>query len=166
VVSNAEDAWLERLNFHRGLARLKVAREDADFSPGELLGACDLVKNYAPYFKAGVNPGAAMHAEDPGNEWYTDAGSMAARQSDLYGGSGPPMSGESAIDGWTEGVFHRPSLLDPSLTAAAYGLYLDGSGCWVGGLGMIVDKHSNWEEPVKFPGEGSETTLKHLSRGE
>lgn len=92
--------------------------------------------------------------------------SRLSKRSDLYEGCGPSMTPAMAIDGWIRGVFHRLSLLDPNLGAAAYGLYQDQSGCWVGGLGLVANKHSHRDGPVTFPGNGSRISLRALMPGE
>ncbi len=107
-----------------------------------------------------------MHTENPGNIWYSSNGLAAAKKSDLYEGCGSPITAAAAIDGWISGLFHRVSLLNPNLTGAAYGLYQDGSGCWVVGIGLLPGKASNWDRPVRFPGPGSRIFMNTLTPGE
>jgi uncharacterized protein YkwD len=158
--------WLRRLNDYRRQATLPALTDDSSLDAAEVSHARYLVMNYSDYFKKGSNAGSAMHTEDTSKQGYSDAGLIAAEQSDLYEGCGTLMPQSQAVDGWMEGAFHRLSLLSPGNKLAAYGFYKQPGGCWAAGLRLEPGNGAPGEAVVEFPGDGGQISLTMLVWGE
>jgi uncharacterized protein YkwD len=153
MTPGASSDWLWELNYWREMAGVVPVRADSDAVRGATAHARYMVKNYM----AG-NP-QAPHYEQPGNPWYTPEGAKAALNGNEYGpGPGPLKSASFYIDGWMSGSFHRLSLIERDLTAAAYGHYCESGVC---AEVLVLDPHlparpapgwfHEFPEPVMFP---------------
>lgn len=155
-------AWLEPLNRYRAMAGLAAVTADATLGHGDFLHSRYLVKNFADDIRKGVNLGARMHSEEPGNRWYTADGFTAARSGDvdeMWDPHGNPKP-SWAIDNWMQVPFHRLTILNPDLHRVGYGSYCEGAVC-VASLNVITDadpvssKPRPLASPVKFPPDGT-----------
>ena len=156
------DAWLTPLNRYRSMAGLAAVTADAKLSHGDYLHSRYLAKNYADDIRNGVNLGARMHSEQPGNRWYTADGLAAAHAGDIdemwdpHGNPKPSW----AIDNWIQVPFHRMPILNPDLHRVGYGTYCEGAVC-VAALNVITDADplpsvpSPLATPVEFPPNGA-----------
>lgn len=141
------------------MAAAAPVREDSSAVPGARAYARYIVKNYL------VRNPQTPHHEDPSNPWYTEEGAKAASKSDVYGpGPRATRSATFDIDGWMDGAFHRLTLIDRDVDAAAYGDYCEAGIC---AQVLVLDTHSKrdtdpawfgeFPEPLMFPSNG--TTL-------
>ena len=161
--------WLLRLNYYRRLARVAPLPEDSSLSAAEVSHSRYLVMNYSADFQVGSDLGRTMHREDASNQWYSPAGLMAAKHSDLYEGCEPLPAQSEVVDWWIAAPFHRLSLLNPHIRAAAYGSYQQPEGCWAAGLQLAPNTQAHrihTELPVDFPGDGSEVSLTTITANE
>ena len=69
-----------------------------------------------------------MHIEDRSNQWYSYAGYIAGRASDVMLDTGT-QAPAWAIDGWIAAPFHRFPLLNLHLESVAYGSFCEGGVC-------------------------------------
>ena len=76
----------------------------------------------------GVKNGVLVHAEDPGNPWYTPEGNAAGTSSNVAGSPNIDAGDDFAIDSWMQAPFHALGILDPRLIEAGYGAYREGVG--------------------------------------
>jgi len=158
-------AWLEPINRYRAMAGLAAISSDPALSRGDFLHARYLVKNYAAQIRAGQNPGARMHTEDPGNRWYMPEGLAAARESDVEESFGQkPGAPGVSINGWMGGPFHRLWLLNPKLRVAGYGEYCEAGVCVralnLGAHGVdVLTPKGFFLKPIEFPPDGSSLNL-------
>ncbi len=154
--------WLTRLNYYRRLAGLPTVTENDALSDGDRKHSRYIVENYASVLKQGADLGGAMHTEDSEKPWYTPEGFAAAQNSDLYEGCNR-FDARSAIDGWTEGPFHRIAVLDPNLTSVGFGEYEKG-GCWTMGLDLhLGPEPTALTHPIEFPPPDSTVSLEFVN---
>ncbi len=175
-----QPVWLARLNYYRAMLNLRPVVEDRKLSAGDLAHAKYIVKNYADAIQRS-SLGAEMHAEDPGNQWFTATGREAAqasdieayfipggaRESDTSGSADPsewavaraPGTAIWSIDGWMSIPFHRFPMLNPRLVRAGFATYCEADACASGlnlrdGVeGGIPKFEIKW--PLVFPPDGS-----------
>jgi pSer/pThr/pTyr-binding forkhead associated (FHA) protein len=115
-----QPAWLRRVNYYRGLARLSPVTEDSALSHADFLHTRYLVK-----YQLRTHSEHFAHSEDASDPYYTPEGLAAAKNSDMEGPGNMPESGESAVDGWIRGAFHRLAILDPDVRKAGFGGYTE-----------------------------------------
>jgi hypothetical protein len=167
-VSAAAQPWLQPINYYRALAGLPPIAPDMSLAAGEVAHARYLIKTDASGIKAGML-GAEAHTEDPSSPWYTPAGLVAAKGSDVEAGANPGgtpwLTPDAAISGWISTPFHRLAILNPLLRGAGYGQYCDGGSC-AAGLNLLTDMDPPppmpriLPKPIMFPPDGSTLPLK------
>lgn len=149
--------WLRDLNHWRMMAGVAPVREDPDAAHGATAHARYMVKNYL------ARHPHTPHYEELSNPWYTAEGAKAASKADEYGpGPRPIRSATFDIDGWMDGAFHRLSLIDRELQAAAYADYCEAGIC---AQVLVLDSQSKrdtdptwfgeFPEPLMFPSNGA-----------
>ncbi|MBT9586587.1 CAP domain-containing protein [bacterium] len=102
---------LDRLNFLRSLANLPPVWENLQFNQNLQLH-CQWI----------VNNNDLAHSETPGSPWFTDAGNLAAEQSNLTASSAY-LTITKAVDGFITAPFHALGMLDPRLQQTGFGLF-------------------------------------------
>jgi uncharacterized protein YkwD len=163
--------WLRRLNDFRALAKLPPVEYDAGLSSADARHVNYLIKNYAESIKAGALAGAQMHAETPGNPWYSPEGAAAGQHSDvdfMWISRGTLHESYTwALTDWMSGAFHRLPLLSPRLRRAGYAQICDGGLCVAAldaqsaldGAGAML-----YREPIAFPPDGATVSLRTFNR--
>ncbi len=143
----APPAWLAYLNDLRSRGGLPALTENSLWSDG-----CTLHARYM------VKTDTITHFEDSASPWYTQAGNLAAANSDLMVSTDVNASDESAFDLWMTGPFHGIGLIDPNLSATGFGSYRESIGTWQ--MGACVDVWSGWTGvpasvtfPIMWPGD-------------
>ena len=146
--SEAEQpAWLRRVNYYRGLAKLPLVSENPSLTRADYLHARYLVK-----YQLRTHTDHFAHSEDPGDPYYTAEGLAAAKSSNVGGPSENPTSGEQAIDEWMIGAFHRLGILNPGVREAGFGTYKEG-GLQVVALYLpsLPSSPRPYALPIEFP---------------
>ena len=140
--------WLGYFNDLRSRGGLPALTENSVWSNGCALHARYMVKT-----------DTITHFEDSSSPWYTQAGNLAAANSNLMVSTDVNASDESAFDLWMTGPFHGIGLIDPNLSATGFGSYRESIGTWQ--MGACVDVWSGWTGvpasvtfPIMWPGEG------------
>jgi hypothetical protein len=144
-------AWLTEINRYRLAARLAPVVAQPAWVTGLRLHL-NYLHNTPRKFKAG--PYASAHAENPFSPWYTPAGALEARSSDIgYGDT--PVDG---IDDWWVAPFHAVGMLRPQLRQVGFALNRYGRA----GLDVIQGVNRGVPDgprPVLFPPLGATTDL-------
>jgi hypothetical protein len=150
--------WLARLNYYRALAKLAPVADDPSLSRGDAAHARYLVANEADAISTG-RIGAAMHSEEPGKPYFTEAGLEAARLSDVdadYSSPPSPPPAAWAIENWMTGPFHRMWLLNPALARVGYGQFCQDGVCAAAlNVQSGIDHVAPDWRPVMFPPDGA-----------
>ncbi len=123
-----DEAWLARINQYRAMVKLAPVRKDGNLALGQTAHARYLVETYAAAVRENRPLGVDMHIEDRSSRWYSYAGFVAGRSSDVLISTGAPSS-SWAIDEWIAGPFHRFPLLSPDLASVGYGSFCDNGVC-------------------------------------
>lgn len=105
---------VEKLNRQRRAIGLEPVELDAELSRGCDLHCRFLVRNYTHPSVQGLG----QHDEDPQLEGYTPEGRKAGRASVIANDPHP----EDAVDNWLSTLYHRISLLHPSLKRVGFGI--------------------------------------------
>jgi uncharacterized protein YkwD len=105
---------LKTLNRQRRLAGLGPVELDVELSRG-----CELHCQYiVRHFLDSSTQGLGQHDESPSLEGYTPEGRKAGRASVIANDANP----EEAVDNWLSTLYHRVSLLHPSLKRVGFGI--------------------------------------------
>ncbi|HEX9095509.1 MAG TPA: IPT/TIG domain-containing protein [Candidatus Dormibacteraeota bacterium] len=149
---SAAAAWLSRLNAWRASSNLPPLTENPVWSQGDYLHSIYMVKNKV-----------VTHSEDPSLPYYTVAGDLAARNSNLFCCSEAALTDDGGIDGWMSTVLHGLGMENPQLTSSGFGSYRE-STAWPGAEGGGIDVlrgivRGGGAYPVFFPGPGSTEPL-------
>jgi len=146
--------WLDHLNDRRARANLPPVSNNPEWTEG-----CELHSRYM------VKNDYIGHSEDSSNQWYSEAGALAASKGNVAVHSDINNPDENFIDGWMEGPFHAIGIIDPRLLQAAYGVYREQTGMYrsaatldvMRGQGAIPETVSY---PIMFPAEGQVMPIK------
>ena len=152
--------WLQYVNSFRGATGLPLLDENGSWSSGGVLHSRYLVKN-----------NVIVHAEDPGNAWYTVEGDAAGRNGNVMVSSSVNAPDESAIDLWMTGPFHALGILDPRLETTGFGSYREANGGWQMGATLDVIRGrgslpAGFTYPLPFPPPDGNTWLASYNGGE
>ncbi len=154
AASSSDAPWLEDMNRWRTRAGVDPVGENFGLSNAGAAHACYLVKNGPPepaaFFAYENALGGAAHTEDPGNQFFTRAGSEAARRGDISWERDP----NSDINSLVEAPFHRLSILAPWVRVAGYG----DCGRWPRRAATLVLRGSTpagLSKTIVFPPDGS-----------
>jgi hypothetical protein len=166
----AQPDWLKRANYYRGLEGMPPTAEDPKLSDGDFKHARYLAKYWLREHH--MPPGIEMHSKTMGDPWYTPEGFAAAKTSwptperisvtkaggviPIYPGN---LGGESAIDEWMSGPFHRVSILYPGQRLLGYGQYCEAGICAAALSAQGVPTFGADPAPIMFPASGSSVTL-------
>ncbi len=171
AVATAPEPWLKRINFFRGLAKLKPLANDPALSHGDYDHARYLVENFAELIRRNDALGPLMHTESPDKPWYTPQGLKAAQSSDVeqWYDSQPAARRKkiNPVDDWMRGPFHRLSILDSGLSEAGYGVYCESGVC-----ASALELPHSWRAgaapagPVMFPPPGAAIPFSRTITGE
>lgn len=136
------------VNYYRATANLPAVLENPEWSVGNALHARYSTKN-----------DILVHAEDPGNPWYTAAGNAAAANSNQIGSHLVTASDEWAVATWMQAAFHSVGILDPGLLTIGYGSYreADGGLQMAAGLDILRGRGAPPAQvhlPVRWPDQG------------
>jgi hypothetical protein len=96
--------------------------------------------------------------KSPDNPLFSTDGLAAAKGSEMWSGCFPQSVSE-ALRGWVAGPFHRPSVLSPGFTSAAFDMYTDPEGCWSKCLRLELKPAPATLKPVLFPPSGAVMSL-------
>lgn len=104
-------AWLTALNSYRAAYRVPSVTESAALSAGD-----------AAHARYMALTGSIGHFESPTSPYYSTAGDLAARRSNIALESPPRDShgGKDWIDSWTTALFHELGALRPTLTRTGF----------------------------------------------
>ena len=154
----ASTTWLDRLNAWRAISNVPAVGENATYDAGDSAHALYMIKNQA-----------ITHSEDPSLPYYTDAGNIAAQNSNIEVSSTTATQDWQAIDWWMAAPFHEMGMVDPLLQAAGYGADREVRSGWQAGFALNVlqgraSSGGSW--PVYFPGNGSTEPLTTYNGGE
>jgi uncharacterized protein YkwD len=138
-----QPAWLHRVNYYRGLARLSPVTEDSSLSHADFLHTRYLVK-----YQLRTHSEHFAHSEDANDPYYTPEGLAAAKNSDVEGPGNIPESGESAVDGWIRSAFHRLAILDPDVRKAGFGGYTEAG---LEALALYMPSEPSSPHPANVP---------------
>ncbi len=110
------------------MANQHPVTQKVNLDPSEQAHARYLVKNYSAALREHRPLGVDMHIEDRSNQWYSYAGFVAGRASDVLIAIGTQPA-SWAIDIWIAAPFHRFALLNPHLSSVGYGSYCEDNVC-------------------------------------
>lgn len=141
----AAPAWLDHVNAIRRMGSLAPLTENTTWSSG-----CYAHSRYMALNKV------ITHYEVASLPYYSDAGDLAARRSNIVLGA----SGTTAIDLWAVGPFHAVGILDPGLRSTGFGNYTASTGWSAAALDVIRGRGappSTQTYPILWPGRGATT---------
>jgi len=148
AAAQSSDGWLNHLNAYRVGASLPPVTENTALSDGARKHAVYMVKN-----------DELRHGENFFNAWYTPEGLTAARQSNLFLGSGMEQSDLRILDTWMQSPFHAIGMLDPRLAQVGFGSFREARGHLATGatLNVIAGiRHTaRATYPIVWPGAGT-----------
>ena len=153
--------WFSYINLIRSDTNLSLVSENATWSDGCWHHARYMVKN-----------DVIIHDEDSNNPWYSEAGKLAAQNSNLMISSNYNASDIEAIDLWLTGPFHGIGILDPQVKQVGFGSYQESTGIWQYGAcldvlrGLVGDEPPAGTYPVKWPGASSPMRFLQFSGNE
>lgn len=153
-------AWLDLINTYRAADGLTPVAENPAWTPG-LSSHLRYMQLTPPSYLNGYD----FHAENPASPYYTTAGALEARFSDLASG---PLNPVDAVKRWLTAPFHALPILNPGLrqVALAWIPEKNGSpGTSLAGLdvGQGALPPSPPASPVVFTGDGMTTDLATFS---
>src|SRR5579885_389440 len=162
---DARDIWIQRINFFRTMAGLDPIRENRELSASVDAHARYLMVNFGDRLRSEGSIGNAAYREERSRAGYSEAGDLAAANSQIAWGCGTWDPTEQ-IDRWIAGPFHRLEILDPLLKEAGFG-ESERDGCWVAALRLPPQPEAAglYARPVMFPPNGSTVSL-HFAGGE
>ena len=173
---NAGSSWLDELNKWRQAAGLEPVAENLQLSDGSREHAHYLLENArqagGSVVAAGMAMGAAMHAESPESEGFSEEGAQAAI-------GGPHVSGvmQAADIAWAQRnpradidsllivPFHRLSLLAPWAEVAGYGK-AGKSPDRVAAMALRGRQGRDANRIVRFPPQGSQVPFAAMTSAE
>jgi len=123
LVSKNYQEWLDLFNQYRAIAGLAPVTANDSFSQG-----LDLHTKYMLLNPTQTN----WHTEYPDKPGYTDAGKLAASQSNMLWSNSPSYTVKQAIDLWMATERHRYHMLNPYLAQSGFSLACDGINCFAG----------------------------------
>jgi uncharacterized protein YkwD len=160
--SQAASNAVNIVNAYRALAGLGTVTEDTTLSAGAVNHSRYMVKNQV-----------GVHAETPGNPYYTTSGNQAGTNGNTFiMWPASSFTDQMAIDFWMAGAFHQMHLVDPMLRTIGYGSYLEATATAndiEAGATMDVlsaAKGPAGTKPIMFPGNGKTTTLRTFGGNE
>ncbi len=148
------DDWLGAMNAYRAASGLAPVRARPAWSAGIAEHLTYLAQTPSSYR---VGRYANAHTQNPDSPWYTEAGDIAGRSSNLGSGSTELV----AIEGWMQAPFHAIGILRPRLTEAAFA-----SDGFRAGLDIIRGLDPTGalpSQPVLFPGDGAANVIDRFS---
>lgn len=154
------DEALEVLNKLRSLSGLAPVSEDA--------GMTDGARRHSEYM---VRTGTMTHSEDPGSDWYSVQGDVAARQSNLAVFGSSTATAREAVELLMVSPFHGLAFVDPALSTSGAALFRDGSASpYRAGFTINVNGGRSAaapsDYPVLWPGHQSTVDLLTYPGGE
>lgn len=150
----AAPAWLDHLNSIRRMGSLPAVTENTTWSSG-----CYAHSRYMALNRV------ITHYELSSLPYYSDAGDLAARRSNIALGAG----GTTAIDLWAIGPFHAVGMLDPGLKTTGFGNYTSSTGMPAASLDVIRGlgaPPSTTSYPILWPGRGATSDYLRYGDGE
>jgi Cysteine-rich secretory protein family len=145
------------------MAGIKEVVNNADWSEGSRLHSIYM-----------VNTDDITHDPDSSNQWFTDAGKLAAKNGNIAATEWNEANYIWAMNYWMSAPFHGLPILDPELTAVGFGFFskASSSGNNIGGVnvaatldvmrGIVSPSFELIQFPIFFPPDGGETwVLKH-----
>ncbi len=119
----APDDWLGELNLLRAIGGLLPVTEEAQWSSADVAHSRWMV--YNDFIMHGeITPPGFQPAFTASNPWYTPAGDLAGRNSNLILSTAPYTDVE-AVRSWMTVPFHGVALIDPKLTRVGFGTFYD-----------------------------------------
>ncbi len=159
IESAAALRWIARLNHYRSMTGLAPLRENRRLTASVAAHAHYMLLNYDSEIRAGLQLGAATHAENPAKSGYTAAGSAVAENSQFAWGCGS-LDANAQIDDWIAGPFHRLEMLDLLISEAGFG-EASSAGCWVAVMRLPPppEQVKPYPHVIEFPPDGSTVSL-------
>lgn len=158
TASAATPGWLDRFNTWRAISAVPSVTENTTWSAGDAAHAKYMVKN-----------DLVTHYETPGVPYYTDAGNIAAQNSNINVSSTTSSTDENAIDWWMGAPFHAMAMMDPRLKSTGFGSYREIKSGWQMGAAVDIGRGNSYTGgtyPVFFPGNGTTEPLTTYSGNE
>jgi len=154
-VPEGED-YIGRINFYRCQAGLEPVTVDANLQAGAAAHSCWMARN-----------NVLQHHENEGTPGFSQAGSLAASQSDLGMDSGRTTK-TGAVNNFFEAPFHAAWLLQHNLKRVAYADCQGGGANWYT-LNVVAGLQGGPRpapQPVFWPGQGSVARSRSGGTGE
>jgi hypothetical protein len=156
--------WQTTVNFYRAMAGLAGVGENTTWNSGEVNHSRYVAENHT-----------VVHAETPGNPYYTADGDTAGQNGNvaIFFQTPPPVScpDRTIVELWMAGPFHAIGIVDPRLAQSAFGKYIsvdNDPGRWCGATLDVIRGLTGpaSSSPVYFPRNGTTTPLLQFDGGE